>query len=91
MRAIMCITFGAVVFPFLRETCSLSLHQLRTEVNKVLESARTGKLIGSSLDAKVWIHTSDGDVASRLQQLCGASNDADRLHKIFITSQASSN
>ncbi|CAN6468330.1 unnamed protein product [Victoria cruziana] len=61
--------------------------ELRTEVNKVLESARTGKLIGSSLDAKVWIHTSDGDVASRLQQLCGASNDADRLHKIFITSQ----
>ncbi|WCJ23497.1 Isoleucine--tRNA ligase [Euphorbia peplus] len=62
--------------------------ELRTEVNKVLEAARTGKLIGSSLEAKVYLHTSDATMASRLQQMCEACNDADALHRIFITSQA---
>ncbi|KAF9673295.1 hypothetical protein SADUNF_Sadunf10G0009300 [Salix dunnii] len=62
--------------------------QLRTEVNKVLEVARTGKLIGSSLEAKVYLHTSDASLASRLHEMCTASNEADALHRIFITSQA---
>ncbi|XP_042509190.1 isoleucine--tRNA ligase, chloroplastic/mitochondrial-like [Macadamia integrifolia] len=61
--------------------------ELRTEVNKVLETARGGKLIGSSLDAKVYLHTTDADLASRLHGICVASNDADALHRIFITSQ----
>eukprot|EP00268_Persea_americana_P043047 TRINITY_DN4314_c0_g1_i1.p1 TRINITY_DN4314_c0_g1~~TRINITY_DN4314_c0_g1_i1.p1 ORF type:complete len:1095 (-),score=214.02 TRINITY_DN4314_c0_g1_i1:857-4141(-) len=63
------------------------LLELRTEVNRVLETARVGKLIGSSLDAKVYLHTTHSEMASRLQQMCAASNDADRLHRIFITSQ----
>ncbi|CAN0900547.1 Isoleucine--tRNA ligase, chloroplastic/mitochondrial [Linum grandiflorum] len=62
--------------------------ELRTEVNKVLEIARTEKLIGSSLEAKVYLHTSDSSLASRLQEMCGASNEADALHGMFITSQA---
>ncbi|XP_077240714.1 tRNA synthetase class I (I, L, M and V) family protein isoform X2 [Tasmannia lanceolata] len=63
------------------------LLELRTEVNRVLETARTGKLIGSSLEAKVYLHTTDISVASRLREMCAASNDADALHRIFITSQ----
>ncbi|MQL95778.1 hypothetical protein Taro_028443, partial [Colocasia esculenta] len=61
--------------------------ELRGEVNKVLEDARIGKLIGSSLEAKVYLHTADASAASRLQELCEAKNDADALHRIFITSQ----
>ncbi|XP_059632729.1 isoleucine--tRNA ligase, chloroplastic/mitochondrial [Cornus florida] len=61
--------------------------ELRTEVNKVLEVARTGKLIGSSLDSKVYLHTFDNDLAERLNEMCAAKNDADTLHRIFITSQ----
>lgn len=63
--------------------------QLRTEVNKVLECARTAKLIGSSLDAKVYIHTSDASLASRLYKMSAAKSDADSLHRTFITSQVS--
>ncbi|XP_012083940.1 isoleucine--tRNA ligase, chloroplastic/mitochondrial isoform X2 [Jatropha curcas] len=62
--------------------------ELRTEVNKVLEAARIGKLIGSSLEAKVYLHTSDASFTSRLREMCAASNDADALNRIFITSQA---
>ncbi|KAK7387905.1 hypothetical protein VNO78_22703 [Psophocarpus tetragonolobus] len=62
--------------------------ELRTELNRVLEVARTGKLIGASLDAKVHIYTSDASLASELCELCAARNDADTLHRLFITSQA---
>ncbi|TYH01980.1 hypothetical protein ES288_A09G102600v1 [Gossypium darwinii] len=61
--------------------------ELRTEVNKVLEIARTGKLIGSSLEAKVYLHVSDASLASRLLEMCSANNDADALHRIFLMSQ----
>ncbi|KAJ0601972.1 putative isoleucine--tRNA ligase [Helianthus annuus] len=61
--------------------------ELRTEVNKALESARTGKLIGSSLEAKVYLHSSDDNLADRLRNMCEAKVDADSLHRIFITSQ----
>ncbi|OMO82710.1 hypothetical protein CCACVL1_11793 [Corchorus capsularis] len=61
--------------------------ELRTEVNKVLEVALTEKLIGSSLEAKVYLHTSDVSLASRLLEMCPASNDADNLRRIFSTSQ----
>lgn len=56
-------------------------------MNKVLELARTGKLIGSSLEAKVYLHTSNAGLASRLRKMCEADNDADTLNRIFITSQ----
>jgi hypothetical protein len=61
--------------------------QLRSEVNKILENARTGKLIGSSLDAKVYLHTESSDTVLKLKELSSASNDADTLHRLFITSQ----
>ena len=61
--------------------------QLRTEVNKVLEVARSGKLIGSSLEAKVYLHTSDDTLAARLTEACKSETDADTLPRIFITSQ----
>jgi isoleucyl-tRNA synthetase len=61
--------------------------QLRSEVNKILENARTGKLIGSSLDAKVYLHTESAETVSKLNELASASNDADALHRLFITSQ----
>lgn len=61
--------------------------ELRTEVNKALETARTGKLIGSSLEAKVYLHTVDDGLAMKLSGMCEAKNDADSLHRIFLTSQ----
>lgn len=61
--------------------------QLRTEVNRTLEAARTGKLIGSSLEAKVYLHAFDESLAVRLNDMCETKNDADTLHRIFITSQ----
>ncbi|KAK3159260.1 hypothetical protein QOZ80_2AG0147910 [Eleusine coracana subsp. coracana] len=60
--------------------------ELRSEVNKILENARTGKLIGSSLDAKVYLHTESTETVSKLKEL-SSSNDADALHRLFITSQ----
>lgn len=64
-----------------------SILELRSEVNKVLEVARGEKLIGSSLEAKVYLYTSDSSTSSRLQKMCGAVHEADCLHRIFITSQ----
>ncbi|KAL0908616.1 hypothetical protein M5K25_023119 [Dendrobium thyrsiflorum] len=64
-----------------------SILELRSEVNKVLEVARGGKLIGSSLEAKVYLYTSDAATSSQLQEMCGAMHEADSLHRIFITSQ----
>ncbi|KAK6161156.1 hypothetical protein DH2020_004537 [Rehmannia glutinosa] len=61
--------------------------ELRTEVNKVLEVARTRKLIGSSLEAKVYLRASDVGLVSRLVDMCASENDADTLHRIFLTSQ----
>lgn len=61
--------------------------ELRTEVNKVLENARTGKLLGSSLEAKVYLHSSDTRLAEQLNNLCESDNDADPLNCILITSQ----
>ncbi|KAG6582211.1 Isoleucine--tRNA ligase, chloroplastic/mitochondrial, partial [Cucurbita argyrosperma subsp. sororia] len=61
--------------------------ELRTEVNKVLEVARTGKLIGSSLEAKVHLHASGDGLATKLCEMCESNHDADTLQRIFITSQ----
>ncbi|KAM3707716.1 hypothetical protein ACJW31_02G044500 [Castanea mollissima] len=41
-----------------------------------------------SLDAKVYLQTSDASLASRLCEMCAANNNVDTLHRIFITSQA---
>lgn len=72
---------------FLTDILHLLVNQLRSEVNKILESARTGKLIGASLDAKVYLHAENPDTVSKLKELASATNDADALHRLFITSQ----
>ena len=42
------------------------VRDLRTDVNKVMEQARTDKAIGSSLDAKVLLHVSDPTLRAKL-------------------------
>ncbi|HBL09964.1 MAG TPA: isoleucine--tRNA ligase [Cyanobacteria bacterium UBA11162] len=46
-----------------------TLRSIRTEVNKVLEQARTEKMIGSSLEAKVLLYVPDETLRERLQEL----------------------
>jgi isoleucyl-tRNA synthetase len=53
----------------------VKLRQLRTEVNKVMETARTAKAIGASLEAKVLIYVNDAD----FQQLLKRYHPADTL------------
>jgi len=63
-------------------------------VNSSLEAARTAKLIGSSLEARVEIHVADADLAGRLRDLCGRAgrpgegNGVDGLANVFLVSQA---
>lgn len=45
------------------------LRQIRGEVNKVMEQARTEKMIGSSLEAKVLLYVPDQELHQQLQQL----------------------
>jgi isoleucyl-tRNA synthetase len=67
---------------------------LRGAVNSSLEAARTAKLIGSSLEARVEIHVADADLAGRLRDLCGRAgrpgegNGVDGLANVFLVSQA---
>eukprot|EP01018_Ginkgo_biloba_P003494 Gb_29585 [translate_table: standard] len=61
--------------------------EVRTEVNKVLEMARAGKLIGANLDAKVYLYSSDQNLLRRFQEMSVPGDDADKLQRIFITSQ----
>ena len=51
------------------------LRQIRGEVNKVMEQARANSMIGSSLEAKVFLYTPDGE----MRQLLNAFNPADNL------------
>jgi isoleucyl-tRNA synthetase len=58
------------------------LREVRGEVNKVLESARTGKLIGAPLEAKVLLVASDATQRDYLSSL------GEELRYLFIVSQA---
>ena len=62
------------------------LMQVRGLVNQKLEEARNNKLIGASLDAKVYLHASSANLQQGLVSMCG-SNDVDHLKRIFLTSQ----
>lgn len=64
--------------------------QVRGEVNKVLELARGGKLIGASLDARVYISAANHELHEGLQALSGSLGGVDNLSKIFLTSQVRS-
>ncbi|BAY52440.1 isoleucyl-tRNA synthetase [Thermostichus vulcanus NIES-2134] len=67
------------------------LRQLRLEVNKVLEKARAEKLIGSSLEAKVWLYVADSEWRDRLAQMnprdALSGNGVDELRYLFLVSQ----
>lgn len=68
-----------------------TLRQIRAEVNKVLEQARTEKAIGSSLEAKVLLSVPDAELRATLQALNPADslsgNHVDELRYLFLTSQ----
>ncbi len=67
------------------------LRQIRTEVNQVLEQARTAKDIGSSLEAKVLLFVADPNLRSNLKLMNPTDslngNGVDELRYLLITSQ----
>ncbi|MDY6785327.1 MAG: isoleucine--tRNA ligase [Cyanobacteriota bacterium] len=67
------------------------LRELRDEVNKVMESARSAKAIGSSLEAKVLLYVADADLKEKLQQMNPSGslsgNRIDELRYLFLASQ----
>ncbi len=67
------------------------LRQIRTEVNKVMEQARSEKAIGSSLDAKVLLYVEDSDLRSLLVAMNPADslgeNRVDELRYLVLASQ----
>ena len=68
-----------------------TLAHSRDEVNKVLEKARADKAIGSSLEAKLLLYTSDAALKQTLQALNPADSlsgsGVDELRYLFLTSQ----
>jgi isoleucyl-tRNA synthetase len=66
----------------------LKLRDLRTEANKVLEQARTGKDIGSSLEAKLLVYVNNPNLRSLLETLNQTTgNHVDELRYLFLASQ----
>ncbi|MBW4539927.1 MAG: isoleucine--tRNA ligase [Myxacorys chilensis ATA2-1-KO14] len=67
------------------------LRQIRAEVNRVLEQARTEKAIGSSLEAKLLLFVADSGLRQKLQAFNPADslsgNRVDELRYLFLTSQ----
>jgi isoleucyl-tRNA synthetase len=68
------------------------LRTIRTEVNKVLEQARTEKIIGSSLDAKVLLYVPDRELGQQLaalnpQDSLSDGNHIDELRYLLLASQ----
>ncbi|WP_110986815.1 isoleucine--tRNA ligase [Acaryochloris thomasi] len=67
------------------------IRQVRQDVNKVLEEARSAKTIGSSLEAKVQLHVADNNLRQTLADLNPASdqktNGIDELRYLFLASQ----
>ncbi|MDY7016554.1 MAG: class I tRNA ligase family protein, partial [Cyanobacteriota bacterium] len=68
-----------------------SLRELRDRVNQVMESARSAKAIGSSLDAKVLLYVCDREFKEKLQQMNPSDslegNRVDGLRYLFLASQ----
>ena len=76
--------------PELREFWG-KITDLRDEVNKVMEQARTAKAIGSSLDAKVLLQVADTDLKNKLASYNSSDTlsekDVDELRYFFLASQ----
>nr|WP_239651442.1 isoleucine--tRNA ligase [Neosynechococcus sphagnicola] len=69
----------------------ITLRQMRTEINKVMEQARAEKAIGSSLDAKLLLYVADLDLRTALQTWNPTDNfvrnGVDELRYLLIVSQ----
>jgi isoleucyl-tRNA synthetase len=67
------------------------LRQIRQDVNKVLEHARTNKLIGASLEAKVLLYITDAELRKTLAQMNPTGSNmqtgVDELRYLFLASQ----
>jgi len=64
------------------------VRMMRGEVNKVLEQARTEKMIGSALESKVLIYVADQKLRAKITEFNPqAGNGVDELRYFFITSQ----
>ncbi|MGL5794753.1 MAG: class I tRNA ligase family protein, partial [Waterburya sp.] len=68
-----------------------NISQLRDEVNKVMEQARTAKAIGSSLDAKVLLSVPDTELKTQLTAYNSSDTlsekNIDELRYFFLASQ----
>ena len=69
---------------------------VRDDVNKMLESARTDKLVGASLDAAAYVYTADESKRKILEELVGdehlvvppvKTNGVDELRTVLMLSQ----
>ena len=76
--------------PELKEFWS-TITDLRDEVNKVMEQARTAKAIGSSLDAKVLLNVADTELKNQLASYNSSDTlsekNVDELRYFFLASQ----
>lgn len=67
------------------------LRRIRQEVNRVLEQARTEKVIGSSLEAKLMLYVPDVELRQALAAMNPddglSGNRVDELRYLFLTSQ----
>mmetsp|Transcript_24655 Transcript_24655/g.60532 ORF Transcript_24655/g.60532 Transcript_24655/m.60532 type:complete len:1048 (+) Transcript_24655:51-3194(+) len=72
------------------------VRSVRDDVNKVLESARSDKLVGASLDAAAYVYVPDEDKRKMLQALVGdehlvvpavKTNGVDELRTVLMLSQ----
>ena len=62
--------------------------QVRDIVNKVLEQARMGRLIGANMDAKALLFASNPELAKRMRAMVEAGGEGvDRLRFVLLTSQ----
>ena len=68
-----------------------TIRNLRDEVNKVMEQARTAKAIGSSLDAKVLLNAADSELKNKLASYNSSDTlsekNVDELRYFFLASQ----
>ena len=65
-----------------------AIRQVRTEVNKVLEQARTDKTIGASLEAKVLLYVADESLREQLRTLNPALPTASDFPIASVTSSS---
>ena len=64
------------------------IRELRTDVNKVLEQARTEKMIGAPLEAKVLLYIPNQELLASVKSFNPEQgNGVDELRYLFITSQ----